>query len=230
MKRDPELLSVLESASDEDLEPILELLTGKGFGFKVKDKWSAKKLRKKIEEELRRNGGNSFANAYRGYGPEWEEIVRDVADKLNVEYEQDDSTEEVERSVAVQVLERAVDNMSATQRSRLLQNLEAEGMPRNLPVGQGALAAALVGGRVAGFASYKILVIVANAVAKTLIGKGLTYATNAALTKLLSVALGPVGWALTAVWTAIDLAGPAARITVPSVVMIGVLRAQQEST
>lgn len=60
-----------------------------------------------------------------------------------------------------------------------------------------------------GFASYKIALIVANAIARALLGRGLSLAANAALVRWLSVFAGPIGWAITAAWTAFDIAGPA---------------------
>ena len=42
-----------------------------------------------------------------------------------------------------------------------------------------------------GFASYKVAVIVANAVAKCILGRGLSFAANRALTKALSIFADP---------------------------------------
>lgn len=47
---------------------------------------------------------------------------------------------------------------------------------------------------------------------------------NLLLARLIGVATGPIGWALTGTWTAFDLAGPAKRVTVPAVIQIAVLR------
>jgi uncharacterized protein YaaW (UPF0174 family) len=58
------------------------------------------------------------------------------------------------------------------------------------------------------------------------LGRGLSYAANAGLTRWLSIFAGPIGWALTAVWTAIDLAGPAYRVTIPAVIQIAYMRAK----
>lgn len=68
--------------------------------------------------------------------------------------------------------------------------------------------------------------IVANAVSKSLLGRGLAMASNAALTRWLSIFAGPIGWSVTAIWTAIDIAGPAYRVTIPSVVQIAYMRAK----
>ena len=66
--------------------------------------------------------------------------------------------------------------------------------------------------------------MVANALAKFLTGRGLTIVANAALTKWLSVFAGPIGWAVTALWTVIDIAGPAYRVTIPAVIQIAYMR------
>lgn len=47
---------------------------------------------------------------------------------------------------------------------------------------------------------------------------------NLLLARLIGVATGPIGWALTGAWTALDLAGPAKRVTVPTVIQIAALR------
>ncbi|PDX03191.1 flagellar biosynthesis protein FlgG [Helicobacter pylori] len=56
---------------------------------------------------------------------------------------------------------------------------------------------------------------------------------NAALTRGLSILTGPVGWIITGVWTAIDIAGPAYRVTVPACILVTTLRkklkAEQEA-
>lgn len=77
-----------------------------------------------------------------------------------------------------------------------------------------------------GFSPYKISVIVANAVARTLLGRGICVAGNAALTRAIAVFAGPVGLALNALWLAIDIAGPAYRVTVPAVIQIAYIRAK----
>ena len=58
-----------------------------------------------------------------------------------------------------------------------------------------------------GLKFYKLSVIIANSVARQLLGRGLTLATNTAITRGLHVAfawLGPVMWAITAIWTIKD--------------------------
>lgn len=52
----------------------------------------------------------------------------------------------------------------------------------------------------------------------------MTIGRNLLLSRLIGVAAGPIGWALTGAWTAFDLAGAAKRVTVPAVIQIAVLR------
>ena len=40
----------------------------------------------------------------------------------------------------------------------------------------------------------------------------------------MSILTGPIGWVITGLWTAIDIAGPAYRVTIPAVIEIVVLR------
>lgn len=60
--------------------------------------------------------------------------------------------------------------------------------------------------------------MLANAVAQTLLGRGLSLALNAGLAKYISVFAGPIGWLVTVLWTLVDVAGPAYRVTIPSVI------------
>lgn len=39
-----------------------------------------------------------------------------------------------------------------------------------------------------------------------------------------STFMGPIGWVLTALWTIVDIAGPAYRVTVPAVIQIAYIR------
>ena len=75
-----------------------------------------------------------------------------------------------------------------------------------------------------GFKSYQLTVIIVNAILKVLIGRGLSVAGNAVLTRTLSILTGPIGLAITGLWTAIDIAGPAYRITIPAVIQVAALR------
>ena len=78
--------------------------------------------------------------------------------------------------------------------------------------------------RAGGFKSYQLTVIIVNAILRALIGRGLTFGGNIVLTRTLAVLAGPIGWVITGLWTAIDVAGPAYRVTIPAVIQVAVLR------
>ncbi len=79
-----------------------------------------------------------------------------------------------------------------------------------------------------GFKSYQLTPIVINAAMKAMIDRGLTFAGNAALTRVAAIMTAPIEWVITGLWTAIDLAGPAYRVTIPAVIQIAFLRQKLE--
>lgn len=81
--------------------------------------------------------------------------------------------------------------------------------------------------RSGGFASYKLTLIIINAVAKAVLGRGLSLAANASLAKAMSIFAGPIGLAITALWTLIDIAGPAYRVTIPCTIIIAAMRKER---
>ena len=102
------------------------------------------------------------------------------------------------------------------------RNRKRSQLPESLPIV--ALQAAI---RASGFLSYKLAAIVANAVAKFILGRGLTLAGNATLMRSIGLFAGPIGLAITCLWTAIDIAGPAYLVTIPCVLHIAMLRQKQ---
>ena len=80
-----------------------------------------------------------------------------------------------------------------------------------------------------GFKSYQLTLIIVNAILKAITGRGLALATNATLTRTMSILTGPIGWAITAIWTAIDIAGAAYRVTIPAVIQVAYLRKLSEN-
>lgn len=71
--------------------------------------------------------------------------------------------------------------------------------------------------------------IIVNAVLKVLIGRGLPLVGNVILVRIANILTGPIGWVITGLWTAIDIAGPAYRVTIPAVIQIAYLRTLSEN-
>ena len=72
--------------------------------------------------------------------------------------------------------------------------------------------------------AYKVALIVANAIAKAILGRGLSLAANVGITRAIGIFAGPIGLILMGFWTAIDIAGPAYRVTIPAIIQIAFLR------
>jgi uncharacterized protein YaaW (UPF0174 family) len=237
---DDDLNPLLENASNEQLNPLVEIIVGtrsnelKNFDAYKKHKGNHVMYADLIASELRAYGGNTFANYARylagnfygvlAVGPAYQEVVGDVAKKLNVNFNSKSPVVRIERAILEKILSDAVDKMSEKELKDILGEL---GENKDFAAGKPASAAVIIGiFRAGGFKSYQLAVIVANAVVKAILGHGLPFVINTALTKTLAILTGPIGWVITAIWGAIDLAGPAFRVTVPSIVYVATLRMQ----
>lgn len=179
-----------------------------------------------IAEELQLYGGNTFMNILRGHGVEYRELLIDVCKKMDVNFNSKASVEMIEYNLLQKILLDSLDNMSTEDMKKLLDEMNIP----NQGFGKQAFIAALqMAIKRGGFSSYKMAVIVANAVSRALLGRGLTIASNATLTRWLSILSGPIGWTVTAIWTAIDIAGPAYRVTIPAVVQVAYMRIKMNS-
>ncbi|GAA7660872.1 DUF3944 domain-containing protein [Helicobacter pylori] len=180
------------------------------------------KYAERIAEELQLYGANSFANALRGTGVLYREILCEVCDKLKVNYNKKTETTLIEQNMLSKILERSLEEMDDEEVKEMCDELfikNTDNLNR-----QALSAATLTLFKMGGFKSYQLAVIVANAVAKTILGRGLSLAGDQVLTRTLSFLTGPVGWIITGVWTAIDIAGPAYRVTIPACILVTTLR------
>lgn len=150
--------------------------------------------------------------------------VRDVASKLGIRSQGD--TEYLETSIQSVLLERFWGNLKPDQRKVLLEELQIRDY--SLALKAAAPVVLLEAVKLSGFAAYKVSVIVANAAAHAVIGHGLAFLANAALTKGLAVLLGPVGWGIAGFLTTQVIAGEAYRVTIPCVLQITMIRRAEE--
>lgn len=176
-----------------------------------------------IAAEIQCFGANTFATIFRGgKGVEYKEILADVCDKMKVNYNENSSVEKIEQNLLMKILEDAIEKMSPEELKELAQATgvkNTSGVTKETMVG---IFQAVF--RAGGFKSYQLTVIIVNAVLKALIGRGLSFAGNAALTRTMAVLTGPIGWVITGLWTAVDIAGVAYRVTIPAVIQVAVLR------
>ncbi|MNR71778.1 hypothetical protein D3C71_24560 [compost metagenome] len=247
------LTYLLAQADSEDLDILVDYITDKGEGRIALDAAVCKRLvackekgeytiddRELISKEIRLFGGNTMANLYRDlrknvpFGgvldtvlPEsqssldYDEIVRDVADHLKVKVSKGDEVLVMEDAVLRKLFEQAFDKMSPEEKKQVLADLNIANLSMLKPMGTAALIAA---GKLGGFHTYQLALIVANAVARAILGRGLPFVVNPLIVRAVSIALGPIAWVLTGLWTIADMASPAYRVTVPCVVQLAYMR------
>lgn len=226
--------ALFRRATADDLQELVEYVTKPVTGLldqtdQYKEHFpDHTRYAKEILKEIKAFGGNSIANALRGGGPRYREIVADVADKIGVEDVGGgrDSVADLEMRIMVKILKDAMDSTEGKDRAEIEQALKDAGVgAKDLSVlFSGGVAASLIAARLSGFALYRVSLIVANSVATHILGRGLSFAANAALTRSLAVVAGPIGWVITGIWTVLDLAGPAYRVTIPCVIQVAMLR------
>lgn len=227
---DNDLNPVLERASDADLLPLVEYMLKKlsnGIDTDERYKSDPKKptsYADLIADEIRLFGGNTFANLARGgVGVPYREVVCDVADKMKVSYNKASSVERIELLIVQKIFEDSIEKMTEEDRQKLIKDLGIRG----IPVGSSATMIMQAIIKMGGFKSYQIAVIVANSIAKFILGRGLSFAANASLTKIMSIFAGPLGWVISSLWTLIDIAGPSYKTTIPCVIHVAMLRQKQ---
>ena len=173
-------------------------------------------------------GGNSFANLFRGLkGPSYYEIVCDVAKKIKAPFQKGSDITDIEDAILETILKKALDEMNDDQKRELLREM---GGKADLEIASLATTSFITLFRAGGFYSYQLTVIIANQLARVVLGRGLMLATNAMLTKTASLIFGPFSLAISGLWTAYDIAGPAYSVTIPCVVHVAMLRKSQDSS
>ena len=234
--RDDKDLEFLKNCTSSDLDVLVEILTKDKDGsvrftenLTTNDRYKSHNPDHHcywdlIADELQRFGANTFMTMFRGgEGVLYKEVLIDACDKMKVNYNKSASIEVIEMNLLMKILTDSMENMTADQLKEIAEDLDLNTTDFS---SQAVIAAIQAGVRFSGFAAYQVALIVANAVAKAVIGRGLTFATNTVLTRTIGIFAGPIGWAITALWTVVDIAGPAFRITMPCVIQIAFLRAK----
>ncbi|MDK0573165.1 DUF3944 domain-containing protein [Clostridium perfringens] len=225
-------LEFIRFCSNEDLDMLHDyILKDRHGNFRLGEMLTVKDLYKQnypnhhlywkdLLEEFQKYGGNTFANIFRKTGVPYRKILIDVCNKMKVNFNEKSKIEVIEEKLFDKILIDTLDNMSDEDIQRLARELNCT----NIKGKQSVIMAFQAIFKSGGFKSYQLLVIVANALAKTVLGRGLSFTTNALLTKGASILVGPIGWTITGLWTAVDIAGPAYRVTLPSCIQIAYMR------
>ncbi|MCI9607902.1 MAG: DUF3944 domain-containing protein [Muribaculaceae bacterium] len=229
-----EELEFLNKASNEDLLTLCDIVCKDKNGdlrlteslsetvaYKLYYPDDIQKMLPSLIKEFRLFGGNSIANKLRGGGPSYSEILRDVAKHCKVNFNSATPNELVEQYLLQKLFNDSLEKMSDDDLKILMNEMGLDETNFNRQI---AVSSIMLLWKSGGFKSYILLVSVVNAIVKAVIGRGLSLAANAAMTRVAAILTGPIGWVLTALWTIIDIAGPAYRVTVPAVIQIAYIR------
>jgi uncharacterized protein YaaW (UPF0174 family) len=197
------LSEVLQRADVEDLDVLTDYITDRGEGRLALDGDVCKRLvrckqagrysesdRDLIGQEIRAFGGNTMINLFRREGIKYEELVVDVASHLKANFPKSADAADIEYAILQKIFTDSIAKMSDDDRRQVLQELNVGELTG---LGPAQLAAVLATARLAGFGTYKMALVVANGISRSLLERGLTPAINAGLSRTLSLAIGPIG-------------------------------------
>ncbi|AIU71609.1 hypothetical protein AT03_03815 [Hafnia alvei FB1] len=216
---DEALVQLLLNADKGDIDLLIDYITNTGkFGFSMSDSvktvlQDAKRHDVPDEEtlrllvrELQHFGGNTFVNLFRRNGVGYNEIVDDVASHLKIKAPTSTTVEEKEALIIDCVFTSSWKKMSDDERRQILRGMGiSASVSLDIPVWQKAA-------------------LVANGLAQTTAGKVLPLIAGLGIGRVLGVLTGPVGLAITGLYTAYDISNPAFRVTLPCVVQIAWIR------
>lgn len=230
-------LDFLNTLSNEDLNLLVEILIKDKKGnvrltesLTTNEKYISYNPNHKLYVDLIINeivlyGSNTFLSLI-GKEKDYKKIVIDVSKKMKINFNKNSPTEVIEMNILMGILIKSLDKVSIDDMKIILKELDIKTTNYTK---QGILIALQSAVKASGFQAYKLAVIVANAVAKQMLGKGLTFAANAGLTRSIAIFSGPIGWIITGLWTLIDIAGPAYRVIIPIVIHIAYLRIKADN-
>ncbi len=197
---------------------------------------------KMVNHEIRHCYGHTFANMFRNeYEPDYvKPILLDVAKKLNIKVF-NYRVEDIEDAIMIKVIEIARDKIIKEQGTEAWVKIEKEiqdQLEEMIRMGKiqediaeellklrgAAMMAALIGGKMAGFALYIVANQVFFAIARAL---GLRIGVAVAgpiVGGVLAALLGPAGWLLAGVTILYDVGNTNWKKVIPATVMVAVIR------
>lgn len=230
-------LEFLQYCKTEDLQILVDYLTkNKKGNFHITEKLTESKeyqsyypknlpkMWQEISKELQRYGGNTLVNFIRDKGVPYKEIVMDVATKINVNFDKNESVEQLEVKIIFQLLEQSTNKLGKEQLKVFLQEFDIDCSE----VKDEELKNYAIGKIKHSFYSndinkYNLTSIVANQTAMALLGRGLSFSPKLVndLTKSLYIGIFGI---ISAILLTLKLLSPNYNITIPSVVQIAYMR------
>ena len=182
-----------------------------------------------IIESLQQKSRNLFGHIL-GSEPSYKDIVRQVADKLEVGYKYYHSTREIEIKIAQKVMETVWEKMTPEQREEMEEELRKTAQKFDKTgslVTSVSIFGALTAARLSGFGVYLLASTALGAITSGL-GITLPFVVYTTMSSTIAVIIGPAGWigaALFAIW---KLTSPNYKKLVPAILYICALRSKQQ--
>lgn len=236
--REDEDLKFLSKLSDEELYPLVDILIKDEKGAyrtteELTNSSSYKKYApqhhkywKEIAAEIQLFGGNTIASLFRGgKGVLYREVLIDVANKLDVNFSKNASTERIEQNLLLKLFEDLTEKISQEQLKELSKEFNLNLSTTITPaIFSSSLMGILAQG---GFRTYQLSSYISEILMKSMFGRSMVIGASSATARILSIFTGPIGWSIMGGWTLFDIASPAFRVTVPAVVCVASLRIQR---
>jgi len=179
-----------------------------------------------LVEEIQLDGANTFASLFRGWaGVDYDEIVRDVATKVGATLHSDYDESDAERAVLDVILDRYLKGSSEAERERIVEALQEAGADvtdLGRAVRNGAWTAGGIGMMATG-AGEKAVAEAVKRIVMITVGRRAAGEAARRAAAFASYAI-PILNVVMVGWTIVDLAGPALRKTVPTVIDVAILR------
>lgn len=231
MKKIGDDLAFLAKASNDDLLVLCDIVTKERDGsFRITETLSETRayrryyptdIRKMLPEllhEFRLFGGNSVLNFFRGEGPEYFEILCDVASKCKVSsYRNAGCSETVEELLLGKIVREAFGKLPDEKLSQLMQEVGAGVRRFSRRSGIMSLERRCKDGSPQGF---MLLTYVVSVAMSQFSERNIEIPSGVALLPPTAIMLGP----LSLLVGLVSIAGPAYSVTVPGVLYIAYLR------
>lgn len=229
----PSTWDLFKQLDNADLQPLVDYIKKSSTTelLTVKAKYKAHQpdhvmYISEIYDEICLFGGNTFVNLFRGNGPSYSEVLKDAASKVGAKDVKDLSILATEQRMLEVLLRKAAKEATGKDKEELERQLYEAGLAERdySAFISGTALAGLLAPALYRVVMQQVSVVIANAVAKQVLGHGLRLGAGAGMGRLGAALLGPVGWAIAGIWTAIDIAGPAYRVTIPCTLHVAMLR------
>lgn len=204
-----QLYKILNNATDEEIEILCKIL----------------KLKNKTKDDIIPELINSSKNLLQKLGddPSYISILKIIQKKLKLN-NNINSMLEIEKAIAIKVLEDSLSRMSEEQKAKFEKEIiDIASKEKGIKYKAGSVFAALTAAQVSGFGVY-LLATSTLSTLSGLIGLSLPFAAYTGLSSAISVIIGPVGWIGAGLFTLWKVNDINYNKIIPAVIYIGWLR------